>query len=204
MSTLELLLTKQSAGTKTWRETLEEIPQEQFVCSRVPAPPQSTKELTGACLRRGVRGARERKQAVSANGALVLMQMPAFLHREQEDGAAADAGCRRLSRIPFCGALKNLSAGNQSAGAAKLCAAPRRAALGASQCQPARGATETAWQLGGLSPAGPRSPTLYPCLSFPICTGRCSGGLGTVPAPCWNPFIQAQGGVCLSEREGRQ
>lgn len=81
---------------------------------------------------------------------------------------------------------------------------PRRAALGASQCQPARGATERAWQLGGLSPAGPRSPTLYPCLSFPICTGRCSGGLGTVPAPCWNPFIQAQGGVCLSEREGRQ
>lgn len=198
MSTLALLRTRQSAGAKTWRETLEEIPQEQFVCSRVPAPPQSTNELTGACLRRGVRGARERKQAVSANGALVLMQMPAFLHREQEDGAAADAGCRRLSRIPFCGALKNLRAGNQSAGAAKLRAAPRWGHLSASlQEGPPR-------QPGSLSPAGPRSPTLYPCLSFPVCTGRCSGGLGTGPAPCWNPFIQAQGGVCLSEREGRQ
>lgn len=132
MSTLALLRTKESAAAKTWRETLEEIPQEQFVCSRLPAPPQSTNELTGACLRRGVRWAREGKQTVSANGALVLMQMPPFLHREQEDGTAADAGCRRLSRIPFCGALKNLSPGNQSVGAAKLRAAPRWGHLSAS------------------------------------------------------------------------
>ena len=60
------------------------------------------------------------------------MQMPAFVHQEQEDGPAADAGCRRLSRTPFCGALKDLSAGNQSAGAAELRAAPRWGRLSAS------------------------------------------------------------------------
>lgn len=101
------------------------------------------------------------------------MQMPAFVHREQENGPAADAGCRRLSRIPFCGALKDLSAGNQSAGAAELRAAPR---LGASQCQSARGAAERAQQLGGLSPRGPRSRPSTPASASPSAPGDVQKG----------------------------
>ena len=70
-----------------------------------PAPPQSTDESAGECpaARGGVSAGRGSargtpKQALSANGVPVLMQISLFLLRCRQDRTAADAGCRPPSR----------------------------------------------------------------------------------------------------------
>lgn len=138
--------------------------------------PQSTNELTGACPTRpkwkvssgpGAQTGRLSKRSSCSHANTWV-----FVHREQEAGPAADAGCRRLSRIPFCGALKDLSAGKSKR---RGHAAPGAVSGGISAPPCKRGRRESLGIWLALPQAS--APDLHRYLQLPICTGRCSEGL---------------------------